>query len=96
MTIVATALCTPRADASQTDQARLRNTTATFARLATKLSANFRHVVPAIRLHRDLHSCRADNAVVVLQAQIVFLHATRGDVFEYRLPPPDVTLILLV
>ena len=96
MTLVATALCTPRVDASQSDQARLLNATATFARLATRLSGTFRHVVPAVRLHRDFHSNRSDLAVLHLTAQLAFFHATHGDVFEYRLPPPDVTSIWLV
>ena len=94
MTLVATALCTPRIDASQSEEAQLRNTTATFARLATRLTVSFRHVVPAIRLHRDFQSHRSEFAIISLASQRAFFHATQGDAFEYRLPPPVATSIL--
>jgi hypothetical protein len=90
MTLVATALCADRVVTASPDlRAQLQSGADPIARLATKLSATFRRVVPAVRLHQVRHE-----AVVTLAPAmpgirpLLQVHATRGPLSDFRLPPP--------
>jgi hypothetical protein len=92
MTLVATALCADRvATASPDIRAQLQSGADPIARLATKLSATFRRVVPAVRLHQVRHEGVATlTPVMRIIAPLAQVHATRGSLFDYRLPPPSI------
>ena len=90
MTLVATALCADRVATSSLDvRAQLQSGADPIARLATKLSATFRRVVPAVRLHQVRHEGIATlTPVMPAIGPVAQVHAMRGSLFDYRLPPP--------
>src|SRR5215218_180313 len=90
ITLVATALCADRAVASVAP-AQLRTearVTSLAGRFASRLSSNFRRVVPAMRL---CERARGDSTTSVVQrpAPVLAVIAQQPiSPFQFRLPPP--------
>ena len=93
VTLVATALCADRAASSQV-RAGMPATSrpgdgmmSMAGRLVTRLSSNFRRVVPALRL-RPSRTSQVARVIVTPAPDVASVAPQQFNPFEFRLPPP--------
>jgi len=90
ITLVATALCADRAVASvaPTTVRSEARVTSLAERLVSRLSSNFRRVVPAMRL---CERARGESTTSIAQRPVpvlAFVAQQQTSPFQFRLPPP--------
>jgi hypothetical protein len=94
VTLVATALCADRAATracAVPQDARAHDGRSMAGRLVSRLSSNFRRVLPAAVQLRPSRSSQVARTIEIPTPQVVSLTPPPLNPFQFRLPPPQVT-----